>query len=367
MTIRLLAIIAALTAPLAAYELFVPDRQYRFCTPEQPHCPSMEIIAGLDPPKANIPGKDRRPLPMVEDQDGYELAYIEYKDSGERWDNVELEAAKVMIEEARRKSLAGVRDGGPVHLIAFFHGWANNADESDDPVNNKRDVERFRAYLKDYVLQLKSPHAPVVGLFFAWHGRSLNLNHGLHFPSFWTRSAAARRVGLSDDLRGDFHCLTELAIRRGDGSGPRPAACESKTYPQGIEGTPNSRVPRSRVIVLAHSFGARVLENALLGSVPSCGDVEGTCKTLVNAQAARPPVDLIVFENAATGARLIWRQYLSCQPCGDRKRGCRDVAAQAPFDFSKSVMVRSFATSPARSPASVVSIPRILSASLTRC
>jgi hypothetical protein len=205
-------------------------------------------------------------------------------------------------------------------------------------------VERFRRYLDTYAKTLRPEvRMPIVGVYIGWHGKSLNLPGAINWVSFWTRSAGAMRVG-KGRLNSDFGALVRIARQRRRVVAPDPAAEvaaqekveEDQARSEDLAADANRQ---TRVIVLGHSFGARVLQTALIGADPSKGVTTGVCKGLVHGIAQRPPVDLVLFENAATGAAAIWRQFNNCQPCGSKTAGCKDADSPSQ-DFSRTVMTR---------------------------
>jgi len=338
--------------------IFVGDKQYRFC--QYGGC-SGGNQDNNKPPTG---------LPVTEGGDGYRIVYIEYRDDGTRWDGAEFDAATKLIEDTR-KSVCDHPDhnradlqraclsryGGPITLFAYVHGWKNNANIRKDP-KDPGDVEKFRAYLKAYASIVRPERArPVIGVYFGWHGRSLELPTFINWISFWTSSARALSVGNGGQVTKDLDRLATLAreqgkISNGDPVGPKENL--QQLEPSGEEKLEDSDI-RSRVIVLSHSFGARVLQTALLGTASdsAAGVVSGICKGLVHGQAQRPPVDVIIFENAATGAGAIWKTFDNCQPCGGAEYTAapNGIAPGTDFpvcngrtnggDFSNTVMVRS--------------------------
>ncbi len=320
--------------------IYLKDQQYRFCA--NGGCEAVQC-SQVKAPACNAPPSSAAKLPVIEKGEGYKIAYLEYRENGDRWDNAEFEVAKKLIQDERKAN--GHPDefyGGPITLFLYVHGWKNNADErtAADP----GDVEKFRRYLDTYTKTFKSGlHRPVVGIYIAWHGKSLNLPTWINWISFWTRSGAALRVG-KGELNGDFGKLVEFARESRETTGATPIAQQLQRE-QLQEQAAASDQPiddpnrQTRAIVLSHSFGARVLQTALIGEDPAKGVTTGTCKGLVHGQSQRPPVDLILFENAATGAGAIWRQFNNCQPCGSKSEGCKDVK-DSTLDFSRAIMMR---------------------------
>lgn len=323
--LRILVVFWASAAGLAA-GIIVKDQQYRFCGDNGAFCApgACEVKPG---PACN---KGKTNLPVIEDTGKYKLVFVEYRQNGKPWDRAQLESAKWLIQEERKKTAQpGDKFGGPINVFFYVHGWKNNANVKP-PGSAWGDVERFKAYLARYADYL-TPEArrPVIGIYFAWRGRSLDLPSFINWISFWTRSFAAREVG-EGEIRADLNDLVDL-VDQG-----RAALRTSSTQPgaANIELPPNRR---PQIVVMGHSFGARVLETALIGGTKSL--IDGTCKGLVDGQSQRPLVDLVLFENAATSATYIWHEFNKCQPCGNRPEGCHDTTPDT-SDFSRVIMVR---------------------------
>lgn len=175
-------------------------------------------------------------------------------------------------------------------------------------------MARFGDYLREYAKYVKPGDGRrVIGIYLAWRGRSMEAPGWISWVSFWGRSAAARKVGRGE-INDHIDRLLETTIEgRGDmAAGRHPYA-----------------------FVIGHSFGARVLETAVIGSRPT--QVSGACRTLAaGTQAVKAPADVVLFENAATSAGYVRRQLLGeCQPCRDTKAGCKDLAAKPNFVESK--------------------------------
>jgi hypothetical protein len=326
--------LAGIALPLSAKFFYVGDKQYRYCTLEKSGCrPGV-----CQNPNACNAAPAGSQLPVVEQGDGFKTVYIEFNDRGQHWEQAQLDTALWVIDQQRKtNSLPEETHGGPVVVFLYVHGWKNNANEIP---GEERDVEKFRDFLKGYVTQTGRVK-PVVGVYLAWHGRSLDLPGWISWVSFWTRSFGARRAG-SGKLGDDIVHLVNAAKRRG--SVP-PLATKGteivQTRQEDLGGTCGERARHSQVVVLSHSFGARVLETALIGRDTKGGVIRGTCKQLaLTRQPDTVPIDLVVYSNAATGGAYIWRQFVNCQACGNRRTGCNDVPAPH-TDYSRAVMARS--------------------------
>lgn len=177
--------------------------------------------------------KSHRGLDNVEEVAGKSaIAFVELDDQGEFWDPRQLQHATQMIDRAN-----GHPNGAIV--VLFIHGWNHNAKPGD------KNIAGFRRILAE----ISSREAvggrdarPVVGVFVGWRGDA-TARPGLLMPfSFFNRRSAALRV-----------------------SGP------SSTELVYEVSTTAKENPRTKVILMGHSFGGLVLERAvtqaMIGSV----------------------------------------------------------------------------------------------------
>lgn len=288
--------------------VFIKDQQYRFCSGDEckPFC------SGKQPACVTPTGKA---LPLVIRHPKYTMTFIEYRENGDPWDLAQYEHAKALIEQIRKDSKQGNEQMGPATVFLYVHGWKHNAsDRGDDG-----DVARFGRYLEMYHEYVKDSNPrPVVGVYLSWRGRSLELPGWISWLTFWTRSAAARRVG-NGAINDHIDDLVSMAIRHRKELDP-------------------GRHPYA--FVIGHSFGARVLETAVIGKQKS--SLRGNCKTLaLDQNPVTAMADLVLFENAATSSQYVRRQVFDCQPCGNKREGCRDLDKKP--NFSHSVMARNSA------------------------
>lgn len=201
----------------------------------------------------------------------YRVAFIEFDEHGNLADPSQAEKAKLLIEDAKKRSPTR-----KVITFVYVHGWKNNAAQAR-PGMPEKDVERFERALSG--LSHSAPKeeravVPIVGIYIGWRGKSLLGPSMFTFPSFWPRRNAANRVG-----------SVELA----------------KTIDSLIE-TTNKDADTSRVLLLGHSFGARVLEHALATNIIKLYDRPR------DSNFARPRVDLVLLVNSANDSRLALRR-----------------------------------------------------------
>lgn len=233
----------------------------------------------------NVSGR----LPAIEDhQDkGYKVAFVEFKDNGDPHDPQQASAAISLINSERRISDTQYLPSSVV--LIYVHGWKNNADQAPPP--KRKDVEKFMGTLEEIALLLPrlpdGRRTPLVGVYIGWHGRSLDLPDALNWVSFWPRGIAAGHVG-RDNLTKTLNKLVEAGKAGASQAGVNP-----------------------KVLIVGHSFGSRVLEQA----EKRRSIQKGECKQLHElGKPIRPPVDLVLFVNAATGSKVTRDIIEECQP-----------------------------------------------------
>ena len=152
----------------------------------------------------------------------YDLAYVEFNDEGSAWDLTQREFAADLIR-ARKAPL----------VFIYLHGWHNSA--------RSHDVERF-----ERALEMLSAHdnratqgRPIVGVYLAWRGQSLNVPL-LDTLTYYDRKSAAERLA---NGYGCFKAIRELSDAANAQGG--------------------------RTLIVGHSFGGLVLERAVKSSLAS--------------------------------------------------------------------------------------------------
>ncbi|HWW98638.1 MAG TPA: hypothetical protein VNY74_13115 [Edaphobacter sp.] len=277
----------------------VPNRPYRLGSPPptpegQQVSKAPEYANARQYPKAQkFPSIVRRSQNSTEKRN-YDLAYIEFDDMGEFWTignlgtshanaNSQLEAAVDLIEERKRTM--------PVAVVAFIHGWKNNASEYDETHKN---LEGFKDQL-----QLLAEHDQLhsyIGVFLSWRGQSLP---GDLFFSYWNRRDAARRVGGASMTEAIFRLMfvTKPPVP------PSPTdrdQCGAVNSPASLEA---ANKPRDLFVLIGHSFGVRILERAisqplmaLLYERRSEADI---CRKAYDDLHKDNPLKVITFESPA--------------------------------------------------------------------
>ncbi len=243
------------------------------------------LLPGVFMTSACTSNRMHRPPPWnIQLEEDYTLAFIEFDDQGELWSPEQRERVIDFIER-KNETEAGVM------LFIFAHGWNNDASEKDEQ-NKKRSLYGFKQFMSKASVRLKEfypeegfytparraqrlpdigergPKPHVVAVYIGWRGRSA------HQPfkalSFWSRRKAAERIASGPTVS---EVLLDLIYKAKEN-------------------------PKSKTIVMGHSFGAMLLERAiaqvLVGEVMTSADVD----------SLELPIDLVVFLNEAAPALL---------------------------------------------------------------
>jgi hypothetical protein len=211
----------------------------------------------------------------------FKLGMIEFDDMGESWEkctsltdpnNCQLTRTLDLIRKEKQRT-------GEVVVVVFIHGWKNNASPSNENKKNLRDFKILMERLGqgEAAMTARTPRSSqilptpraYIGVYMAWRGQSVA---GDLFSAFWNRRDAAERVGSSDFAEALYRIM---------------AATKENS-------------PNSRIVVVGHSFGARVLETALTNTFVSLliPQPNGAGQVLPPQQVS--PADLILYVNPAT-------------------------------------------------------------------
>jgi pimeloyl-ACP methyl ester carboxylesterase len=220
-------------------------------------------------PVPGTPG-ERRDWPSLDCRHkDFAVGFIEFDGKGRPIDPEQADKAVALIEQRKQGA-----PGGKIITLVYIHGWKNNADQAL-PGRKFQDVERFESALSElayrsYLQRGRNPDGvPIVGVYIGWPGKSLMGPEWFTFVSFWGRRNTANNVGDGDALAATLNRVIE---------------------------TTNANSTGSRVMLVGHSFGARVLEHAIAtGKVQLFDEGSG---------AATPRVDLTLYVNSANDARL---------------------------------------------------------------
>ena len=184
------------------------------------------------------------------------LAAIEFDEQGDIWTSAQLNAARRMIRESARRPL----------LIAFVHGWHNNARA------NNENLQSFNQLLKEIADRTNSQDREVQGIYIGWRGLAIErawdksgIGWLARYLSFYSRKS-------DTDLVAGIPLTRALYVLASD-----------------------AHAKGGRVIFIGHSFGGRILEKAL-------------AQALIGQTSAYPrikvtlPADLTLLINPASEA-----------------------------------------------------------------
>lgn len=154
------------------------------------------------------------------------LAFIEVDDMGELFSKGEVDTALAVIRRANDRTRNSPAKNAPA-VIAFVHGWKNNAGPDND------NVKGFMRALEQ--IYGKNPARQVIGIYIGWRGDLIRS----YFPvsrqfSYYNREATAVRVpGVTVSS-----ALAQIAARAHEN-------------------------PHALVVFIGHSFGGLLLERSV--------------------------------------------------------------------------------------------------------
>lgn len=269
-----LAIVLLLTVTAAGC---VGQKRYRYIW-DQRNC----FGSGTDPVPG--PANEGRDWPSLDCRHAlYTVGFIELDEDGKLLDANQALKVRRLIEDRKKTAV-----GGKVITLVYVHGWKNNATQAH-PGDKPKDVERFRSALGELGVRSRqadpappariTPRVPIIGVYIGWRGKSLMGPGWFTFLSYWGRRNAANDVGRGPDLAPILNDIID---------------------------TTNAGDTGSRVLLVGHSFGARVLEHAV-----ATGKVElDDRKTAPPGTPLTPRVDLLLYVNSANDARLSLKTVL---------------------------------------------------------
>jgi hypothetical protein len=194
--------------------------------------------------------------PIVEnfDGDGYDVGYVEFDEQGWFWmpqngpDDIGhreqvLKVQDMIVNAAQYEP--SKRTAKAIILVAFVHGWQNNADP--DRQNNTQEFKGMLANLAKEE-RARNPQGPrkVVGVYIGWPGLSADRQPAQDM-SFYSRKDAGDRVGY-------YGGVTEVLSRL-----------------ESLNDSINESLSKGSIpsfyVVVGHSFGAQVVYDSLMAVV----------------------------------------------------------------------------------------------------
>ncbi len=190
------------------------------------------------------------------------LTFIEVDDMGELFDKSEVDSALRVIRQANDLA-AGDSDKAPI-VLAFVHGWKNNASEGNS------NVEGFKLALQSVYQRQPAHH--VIGIYIGWRGNLIKPSWPIGQQlSYYNREATAVRVpGATLST-----ALTQIATR----------THENKA---------------GLAVFIGHSFGGLLLERTISEATAS----QIAQATIFSQEANAAPKDSEEARDKATAAKL---------------------------------------------------------------
>ncbi len=230
----------------------------------------------------------------------YDLAFLEFDDMGEFWtigdlphfqDQPKASQLSEVIELIKQR-----KEKGNLIVIAFIHGWHNNASKYDE--RHDKSLYGFKTLMQKRAMN--DPNHTYVGIFIAWRGQAIP---GDLLVSYWNRRDAAARLGSPSLSEAVFRMM--FATK---GTATQP---EVSNQCQSVDAEPG----KAQFIIIGHSFGARILEGAVAqpfltmllerqSQTLNCiAEAKKEGVALPGGQGSfRSPADMIVLLNSANDA-----------------------------------------------------------------
>jgi hypothetical protein len=208
---------------------------------------------------------------VIETAPEYRLGFVEFDDQGWLWDTKQKSTVEKMVRQ--EAGIDGDQPTSPkgIVLVAFVHGWKNNASYDDDGVRACRSILTQLSEAE----QAQTDHTPrkVVGVYVGWRGLSATVEPFMEL-SFWGRKDTAHKVG-------GYGAMTELLV---DLEGIQKKSLDSLP----------KDAPRTELIIIGHSFGGAAVYSALSQII-----TERFVQNVENGHRLKPLGDQIILLNPA--------------------------------------------------------------------
>ena len=169
----------------------------------------------------------------VEENSDYSLAFVEFDDQGELWAPSQLDRTLDLIDRNNQSQFG-------MALVLFVHGWNDSASEKEDQVSGGT-IYEFRELLmrikQGARVRFPEIDLPVVGVYLSWRGEVSKIPL-IRQLSFYNRRGAAERIAGPPATEAIYRILTPMRAN-----------------------------PSARSVLIGHSFGSMILEQALSQSV----------------------------------------------------------------------------------------------------
>jgi hypothetical protein len=201
------------------------------CTPNQP------FRTSFDPP--GTPGVDPRTA-TIESTSDYTLGFVEFDDQGWLWSTRQRDVVEQMVRTQAGIDGAADSKAQGIILVAFVHGWKNNASFDGDGVVACRAILTQLSQAEQ--AQSEHPRRKVVGVYVGWRGLSETWEPFKEF-SFWQRKETAHKVG-------GCGAMTKLLVDL------------ENIQKDSLAALPKD-APRTELVIIGHSFGGAAVYSAL--------------------------------------------------------------------------------------------------------
>lgn len=251
----------------------------------------------------------------VDGGDSYLLGFMEFDDQGQLWDRNQMHGVLDAIErEGKQQDLL---------ILVFAHGWHHSAQPGDGNIETFRNVLSQLTQAERIIsASSRKPPRKVVGVYLGWRGDSI-LGPVVEHLSFWDRKNTATKVGKGS--------VTEVLTRLEEIKRARPGSTGSS------DGT--------RLIVVGHSFGGLVVQNALTqilqarfirnrGENGEPGEIEGFGNLVVLINPAFEAMQFIPLSDMASERR---RYVADQRPVMAILTSEADYATRYAFPFGRSI------------------------------
>ncbi|WP_126312615.1 hypothetical protein [Delftia acidovorans] len=196
----------------------------------------------------------------------FQKAYLEYKEDGSPADPPQREAIRNFLRDRDRSR--------PLFVTVYVHGWHHNANtDTADEGSNAIKFDYLLARIDDSLLRRRADY-DILGIYVGWRGERTTTPIATIF-SVGDRAAVADKIGSNKKPEGLRSTLQEFA------------ELTRQTHPD------------SRLLVMGHSFGGRMLSRAFMQDLD-----RGHAQPL----GSRTVINLI---NPAIGADAYRRAYAS--------------------------------------------------------
>jgi hypothetical protein len=231
-------------------------------TPNRPFRTNFEPLNSLDADGATA---------VVEVTADYKLGFVEFDDQGWYWNTEQSHfVEKLVCAEAGIEPPHLAAPNGII-LVAFVHGWKDNAAYDSDGVKAFRDILRQLSAAES--AQTNHPARKVIGIYIGWRGLSAKWEPFKEL-SFWNRKETAHKVG-------GYGAMTRLLV---DLENIQKRSLEAL----------RADAPRTELIIIGHSFGGAAVYSALAQII-----TERSVDTLEKGKRLKPLGDQVILLNPA--------------------------------------------------------------------